>query len=73
MHVHKNPWYLTLLSVVTVLLLVAVLAWLTAEPEPDPCTALDRDVGAAVLASGEDQEALVNRAILLRGKCEPED
>ncbi len=73
MQVHSNPWYLTLLSVIAVLLLVAVLAWLTAEPESDPCMDVDRDVGAAVLADENDQDALVNRAILVRGKCEPEE
>ena len=70
---HSNPWYLTSLGVITVLLLVAVLAWLTAEPDPDPCADVDRDVGAAVLADENDQDALVNRAILVRGKCEPEE
>lgn len=68
----KNPWYLSLLSLVAVLLIIAVLAWLTTEPEPDPCSALNQDVGAAVLADESgDQDALVNRAILQRGDCEP--
>ncbi|MEQ9462990.1 MAG: hypothetical protein RJQ10_04985 [Haliea sp.] len=73
MQMHSNPWYLTSLGVIAVLLLVAVLAWLTAEPEPAPCADVDRDVGAAVLADENDQDALVNRAILMRGKCEPEE
>ncbi|MCR9184602.1 MAG: hypothetical protein NXH81_04310 [Halieaceae bacterium] len=68
----KNPWYLSLLSLVAVLLIIAVLAWLTTEPEPDPCSALNQDVGAAVLADESgDQDALVNRAIIQRGDCEP--
>ena len=68
----KNPWYLSLLSLVAVLLIIAVLAWLTTEPEPDPCSALNQDMGAAVLADESgDQDALVNRAIIQRGDCEP--
>ncbi|MEZ5554692.1 hypothetical protein [Haliea sp.] len=68
----KNPWYLSLLSLVAGLLIIAVLYWLTLEPEKDPCSALNQDVGAAVLADDNgDQDALMNRAIIQRGDCEP--
>ncbi|MDP4652110.1 MAG: hypothetical protein NWQ24_05465 [Haliea sp.] len=71
-HMLRSPWYLSLLSLVTVLLIIAVLAWLTMTPPPDPCAELQQDIGAAVLADeAGDQDALVNRAILRRGDCEP--
>lgn len=51
--------------------LIAVLAWLT-DSGQDPCANPDADVGAAVLGESEgDQEGLVNRAIIVRGNCEP--
>lgn len=51
--------------------LVALLYRLTLHEE-DPCDALQADVGAAVLADEHgDQDALVNRAILVRGECKP--
>lgn len=51
--------------------LIAVLAWVT-EVEEDPCVNPGADVGAAVLGEAEgDQEGLVNRAIIVRGNCEP--
>jgi hypothetical protein len=54
--------------------LVALLAWLTLYEEQDPCADSRADVGGAVLADESgDQEALVNRAIILRGKCEKKD
>ncbi|MCB1679864.1 MAG: hypothetical protein KDI16_14360 [Halioglobus sp.] len=54
-----------------VILAIALLAWLTLSDDPDPCAQQRSDVGAAVLADeGGDQDALVNRAIILRGKCE---
>ena len=53
--------------------LIAMLAWLTVHEE-DPCANLQGDVGAAVLAEGEgDQDALVNRAIIARGRCEKKE
>ncbi len=54
-------------------LLIAVLAILTEEPEDaeDPCANLDSDVAAAILAdSAHDQDGLANRAILQRGRCQ---
>ena len=53
--------------------LIAALAWLT-DVEQDPCANPDADVGAAVLGDTEgDQDALVNRAIIMRGNCDPEE
>ena len=65
------------LQIVTVLFslfFIAVLAWLTMEPTTDPCTESRADIGAAVLADEPgDQEALVNRAIVVKGNCEDRD
>jgi hypothetical protein len=53
--------------------LVALLAWLTMYEE-DPCADIQGDVGAAVLADESgDQDALVNRAIIVRSRCEKKD
>jgi hypothetical protein len=52
--------------------LIALLSWLTLYEE-DPCANPGGDVGAAVLADDVgDQDALVNRAIIVRGNCEKE-
>ena len=49
---------------------VALLAWLTLYEE-DPCANPQGDIGAAVLAEGNgNQDALVNRAIIVKGNCE---
>ena len=49
---------------------IALLAWLTLYEE-DPCANPQGDIGAAVLAEGNgDQDALVNRAIIVKGNCE---
>lgn len=56
-----------------VVLLVAVLYWLTLYEPEDPCATQQGDVGAAVLAEDAgDQDALVNRAIIRRGRCDGE-
>jgi hypothetical protein len=53
-----------------VILLVAVLAILTQEEE-DPCANPQADISGAILADDAgDQDALANRAILMRAKCE---
>jgi len=58
-------------SFVFILLLVALLAWLTMPEETDPCANPQADISGAVLADqAGDQDALVNRAIILRGNCE---
>ena len=59
-----------------VVALVSLLYWVTLEEEPlDPCASPQGDISAAVLAGESgDQDALVNRAILVRGECEqPQD
>ena len=53
-----------------VILLISSLAWLTLSEPEDPCADLNNDIGAAVLADPDgDQDALINRAIILKGKC----
>lgn len=60
---------LRVVSVFTVLLLIAIMAWLSQSNE-DPCAHPGSDISAAVLADEEgDQDALVNRAIIMQGKC----
>ena len=65
-----------LLQVVTFMFavfMVAVMAWLTMPESDDPCANSQADISAAVLAGEDgDQDALVNRAIILKGKCEKE-
>ncbi len=69
----NNRWLLAAGVFFFVVGLIAALALLT-EVEEDPCADSGADVGAAVLGETEgDQEGLVNRAILVRGKCEPEE
>ncbi len=67
-----RPLLLSLVAFVSVVAVVAALAWLTREdPAADPCASRGRDVGAAVLADDSgDQDALVNRALIVRGECE---
>jgi len=60
------------LTFVAVVLLIAILAWLTLSDE-DPCASPQSDISAAVLAEQEgDQDALINRAIIVKGDCEKE-
>ncbi len=67
-----NKLFLPGLAFFAVILLIAVLAWLTLVDE-DPCTNPQSDISAAVLADEDgDQDALVNRAIIVRGDCEKE-
>lgn len=61
------------LGLLTAVLLVAVLAWLTLSEE-DPCANPQSDISAAVLADGDgDQDALVNRAIIMKGTCKDDN
>ena len=58
-------------SLLFILFLIAVLAWLTVTEETDPCANPQVDISGAVLADqAGDQDALVNRAIILKGNCE---
>lgn len=67
----RNNWPLQAATFFFVILLVAVLAWLTVHEEEDPCASgAHSDISAAVLADAPgDQDALVNRAIILKGNC----
>ncbi|NND66647.1 MAG: hypothetical protein HKN19_03575 [Halioglobus sp.] len=66
-------WMLSAAVFFAVVGLIAVLAWVT-DSEEDPCANPDADVSAAVLGESEgDQEGLVNRAIIVRGNCKPEE
>ena len=63
---------LRITSVLVVILLIGVLAWLTFTEE-DPCANPQADISGAVLAAPDgDQDALANRAIIMKGKCENE-
>ena len=51
--------------------MIAALATLTEPADHDPCAYPQSDIGAAVLGDGAgDQDALVNRAMLMRAACE---
>jgi hypothetical protein len=66
-------WLLKLGAFAFVVFLIWLLARLTATEEEDPCANPQTDISGAVLGESEgDQDALVNRAIILRGKCEPQ-
>ncbi len=79
---HKTTYYgppgmpKSLLIAVTffaVVGLVVLLYQLTLD-EADPCAAPQADTSAAILADeAGDQDALANRAILMRGNCESSD
>ncbi len=72
MTIKTNNLVLRVVSVFTVLLLITVMAWLSQSNE-DPCANPHGDIAAAVLADQEgDQDALVNRAIIMQGKCKEE-
>lgn len=63
---------LRITSILVVMLLIAVMAWLTFTEE-DPCANPQADISGAVLADPDgDQDALVNRAIIIKGKCKKE-
>ena len=58
------------LSFSVILLLIAVLAWLTQSDE-DPCANPQSDISASVLADAEgEQDALINRAIIMKANCD---
>ncbi|MFT4823639.1 MAG: hypothetical protein ACJASY_001831 [Halioglobus sp.] len=61
-----------IVSGVAVIALIAVLAWLTMSEE-DPCANPQSDISAAVLAEANgDQDALTNRAIVMKESCTKE-
>ena len=66
----QNTW-LKIATFIFVVFLIAVMAWLTMPDEEDPCADPQTDISAAVITDQPgDQDALVNRAIIMRGKCE---
>ena len=65
---------LNIVAAVFTIFFLAVLAWLTLLDEEDPCAGSTADIGAAVLADEPgDQDALVNRAIIVHKECEAKD
>jgi len=60
-----------LVAFAAVVALTAVLAWLTRSPsQHDPCADPQQDISGAVLADDPGaQDALVNRAIMMRRLC----
>lgn len=53
------------------ILIVTTLVWLTLPESEDPCANPQGDISAAVLAGTPgDQEALINRAIIVRENCD---
>ncbi|MBN7797680.1 hypothetical protein [Parahaliea mediterranea] len=75
-----KPLVLSVVAFVAVVTVAAALFWLTYDGGgadqhgADACASTKRDIGAAVLADSEgDQDALVNRAIIVRGKCEQDE
>ena len=63
---------LKVVSALTVITIIAALAWLTMSDE-DPCANPQADISASVLGEANgDQDALANRAIIMRGNCEQE-
>ena len=68
---NKSPWFKAI-AVTAVATLLLALYWLTLVEE-DPCANPQPDISAAILAEGEDQDGLANRAILMRGACKPDD
>jgi len=67
----RSNWPLRAAIFLFVIFLVAVLSWLTQSVDEDPCANPQVDVSAAVLADQPgEQDALVNRAIILKSNCE---
>ncbi|MEM1114049.1 MAG: hypothetical protein AAGI11_19190 [Pseudomonadota bacterium] len=59
---------LALAAVVGVAALAATLT--RTGQESDPCAEPQQDISAAVLADEQDQDAMINRAMLVRAECE---
>jgi hypothetical protein len=58
------------LSVFTVELFIAIMAWLSQTDEA-PCARPQSDISAAVLSDqAGDQDALINRAIIIKSECD---
>jgi len=70
----KPKWFNAMLFVF-VTGMIALLYWVTLVETEDPCSQAQQDISGAVLADDPDsQDALANRAILMRGACkDPEE
>jgi hypothetical protein len=56
------------------LVLIGSLYYLTrSDAEDDPCANPQTDISGAVLAEEGDQDALINRAIIMKGNCEKKE
>ena len=67
----QNSWLMRGATFGFVVLIIAALAWLTLPEAEDPCANPQQNVSAAVLADADgDQNALINRAIIIKAKCE---
>ena len=61
---------LQVVSFITVVVLVGAIAWLSFS-DPDPCANPRGDIFAAIMGEQpDDQDALVNRALIVKGECE---
>ena len=68
----KPTWFKALIFFFAVGM-IALLYWLTLVEPEDPCANPQSDISGAVLADDPgSQDALVNRAIIMRGACDPD-
>lgn len=64
---------LMLVTIACTLLMLATLYRITLAPEVDPCSDQIGMSAAAIADEGQDQENLVDRALLNKGRCKPVD
>ena len=68
----KPAWFKALIFFFVVGM-IALLYYVTLVETEDPCANPQADISGAVLADDPDsQDALVNRAIIMRGACDEE-
>ncbi len=66
----KPTWFKALIFFFVVGM-IALLYWVTLVDTEDPCASPQADISGAVLADDPgSQDALVNRAIIMRGACD---
>ena len=68
---NKSLWFKAI-AVIAVATLLLAFYWLTLVDE-NPCANPQSDISAAILAEGENQDGLANRAILMRGACKSDN
>ena len=68
---NKSLWFKAI-AVIAVATLLLAFYWLTLVDE-NPCANPQSDLSAAILAEGENQDGLANRAILMRGACKSDN